>query len=649
MIKNKGKISVEQGIEYLSDWIDENGSYKIEQYISSGRTIVNKKLTGTGFTSYCLISSSDVILVSPRIRLIQNKVSQFNEQEQRCFYFSREKDKLTGKSKKTIDQVEQELLCYYQQCKTMHWPLKLLVTYDSFGKLCDMLEQKFIIDVNATFLICVDESHTLIKDIKLKEYANRGVLADFVRKLFSYEHLLFISATPIANYLQEIPEFKVYDVDYYELEWSNVDKVSSRVYGCRSALHAFDQIYKMYDRQTDANGVHVFDAVYGSNGYVFYSYEAVIFLNSIQDIRKILSKYVNKLGLIDVKDVSIICADTKDNQKVLYAVDKQLTILTDIPKKGEKHRRWSFVTRTAFEGCDFYHPSSSQFVIANYNVDSMCLDISTDIVQIVGRSRMKSNLFRNIIHIFYTNNNRVIGDDEFIAMQKMKMDESLKRISIWNTAHPDCKDTVLKDLADKIERQPNDLYVSTVNGKPEINSMLVISEQYCRDILKNHTDWYVMLAQEKTLYSMQVQQLRDALFLVCSSTITQDRVRITLDYFRKYPEQIDNFFAMMCQEGYNDIARYFSVLPQERIVACGCNTTLMDTEINNRTIGSNVAAVVASKFTPGQTYTKKDVKTILQSVYDSLGLKRVAKATDLTNYISCCEVKRGGQRVILIG
>lgn len=649
MIINKGIIQVKQGVEYVSDWKDDNGSCVIEQYISQGRTIVNKQLTGTGFTSYCLSSSTNVILVSPRIRLIQNKISQFNENAERCFYFNREKDKKTDKPLKTIIQLENELTLYFNNCSMMGWPMKLMVTYDSFSKLCDMLEQKFCVDLNTAFLIAVDESHSLIKDIRLKQFCNKNVLSELVSKLFNYQHLLFISATPIIGYVQEIQEFKDNDVDYYELEWSNAAKVTTNVYGCRSALNAFDQIYNLYDKHYDSNGTHVFDAIYGSNGSVVFSYEAVIFLNSIQDIKKILGKYIGKLGLIDVNDVSVICADTKENARVLHSVNKKLNVLASIPKEGEEHKRWWFVSRTAFEGCDFYHTSSSTFVIANYNVDSLSLDIGSDIPQIAGRERSKANLFRNTINIFYTNNNRVISDDAFDAMQRDKMNESLKRISIWNTAQPDCKDTVLKDLADKIERQPNDLYVSTVNGRPEIDKMLLISEQYCRDILKNHQNWYVMQATKKPLYSMQTQELKNALFLVCSSTISHDRIHIIHDYFKNYPSLTEEFFMMLRDEGYNDLAQYFSALPLDRISACGYNTTLLSNEIAYRTMTDNISAVVVTKFTPGQTYTKKEVKSILQSVYDSLGLKMVAKATDLANYISCSEVKRGGQRVILIG
>ena len=51
--------------------------------------------------------------------------------------------------------------------------------------------------------------------------------------------------------------------------------------------------------------------------------------------------------------------------------------------------------------------------------------------------------------------------------------------------------------------------------------------------------------------------------------------------------------------------------------------------------GLLIGGLVAIKFRKGGIYTAKEVKEILQEVYDELGLNVRAKATDLPNYISC--------------
>ena len=91
MIDNKGTIEVTPGVNYINDWRDGNGRYVLDKIISNGKVIINKVVTGCGFTTYSLSNGINTILASPRLRLIQNKVEQFNKIEQQCFYFNREK------------------------------------------------------------------------------------------------------------------------------------------------------------------------------------------------------------------------------------------------------------------------------------------------------------------------------------------------------------------------------------------------------------------------------------------------------------------------------------------------------------------------------------------------------------------------------
>ena len=43
MINNKKKITIETGIEYISDWKDAYGNYKMDRLLS-GRVMVNKSV-----------------------------------------------------------------------------------------------------------------------------------------------------------------------------------------------------------------------------------------------------------------------------------------------------------------------------------------------------------------------------------------------------------------------------------------------------------------------------------------------------------------------------------------------------------------------------------------------------------------------------
>ena len=639
MIDNKGTIEVTPGVDYVNDWRDNTGKYVLDDIIRVGKVIINKVVTGCGFTTYSLSNVLDTILISPRLKLILNKMEQFNKDETLCYYFNREKG-YDGKQK-TINELENEFALFQHECEQNKRPLKILVTYDSFCALASMLEG-FKIDISKKFNITVDESHCLIKDIKLKEYSNKSVLSTFIDRLFSYKNVLFISATPIIDYMQEIEEFKDNYVCYYELGWSNIEQVIQRTYTCNSALNAFDQIYAKYNKQQG-----VFDVINLPGCNAPYSYEGVIFLNSVKEICGILHKYIVKKQLINPDDVTIICADNKENLKELHKVHKKLNITRTIPKMGDPHTTWTFVTRTAFEGVDFYSPSASTYVIANYNVSSLSLDIASDIPQIIGRQRRKDNPFRNTVHLFYKDNKQQLYENDFTASQNLKMQESKRQISIWQSAPTDCKESALSIIDSYIKHNPNDLYITTTSGEPVINNLLIVSERYCYDIIKNHHQWFIMSSNAYgRAYSMPVQELKDRL---SKSQSLADALRVAYDYFVCADTALKADYLMMLRnEGYNYVGYYYSSLSPERIKACGFNSTKLDTEVANNNAGHKISMYLPQYFEPGKVYTRKYIKEKLQEIYDNLGIKKTAKATDLNEYATCIPAKKNGERAYRI-
>ena len=75
----KHKIIVPKGIRYVGEidketqerlWLD----YDLELY--EFPHILNKKLTGCGYTEYCLKNKQKLILISPRKFLLENKEDQ---------------------------------------------------------------------------------------------------------------------------------------------------------------------------------------------------------------------------------------------------------------------------------------------------------------------------------------------------------------------------------------------------------------------------------------------------------------------------------------------------------------------------------------------------------------------------------------------
>ena len=219
-------------------------------------------------------------------------------------------------------------------------------------------------------------------------------------------------------------------------------------------------------------------------------------------------------------------------------------------------------------------------------------------------------------------------------MQAVKEQDSLIQIALWSNAGI-VQETALSNLQNLIAIDPNRNYIRVVDGKPQYTELLKIAEDYCRDILVNHSEWYVIGSVQSTHYSQTVKQL---LMQLQEPTPMATKINLVCQCMATYqnPEEV---FEMLFREGYSWIGYYFHELPLDRIIANGYNTTKMSQEIYQIQQMNLVVRKIRDKLTPGQAYSSRDVKTVLQSIYDELGIKATATATELTRYCPECQKK----------
>lgn len=56
---------------------------------------------------------------------------------------------------------------------------------------------------------------------------------------------------------------------------------------------------------------------------------------------------------------------------------------------------FTFCTRTVYLGADFYSLCARSFIFSDSNIDSLAVDISEDLPQILGRQRLFDNPWKN--------------------------------------------------------------------------------------------------------------------------------------------------------------------------------------------------------------------------------------------------------------
>jgi hypothetical protein len=204
----KHKIVVPEGIRYISEINPETGErlwdYELEDY--DFQHILNKKLTGCGYTEYCLGNKQLLILTSPRKFLLDNKFDQHKD-EYNVYYVKNElevsvdyeldlnKDDLkaikekaekteAGKkeTEKNLDKLKTDLRNAIRAWNEVDddKPFKILVTYDSFRHVKDALihfyddeEKRDEGEKNifSMFQVVVDEFQSIFIDSRFKKHA----------------------------------------------------------------------------------------------------------------------------------------------------------------------------------------------------------------------------------------------------------------------------------------------------------------------------------------------------------------------------------------------------------------------------------------------------------------------------------------------
>jgi hypothetical protein len=207
------------------------------------------------------------------------------------------------------------------------------------------------------------------------------------------------------------------------------------------------------------------------NGYVtvdgIKSHEAYFFINSVTDILAILEHCH-----LSNDDVRIICANNEENEKKLkgYKISSSLS----------DSKQFNFITSKSFEGADYYSDTGVCFVVSSASNKHTLASIDTDIPQIAGRIRTKSNPFRNkLIHVFNTNHRRMnlgISFEEMKEITEQSLSKARETIEYFNEAPINIK----AHLRDNLKHDLNNLYMSydKENDRFELNDRLPKLELY---------------------------------------------------------------------------------------------------------------------------------------------------------------------------
>jgi len=658
------KLIVPSGIRYISDWVE----YTLKDY--NFPHILNKSITGCGYTEYCIRNDMNIILCSPRKILLENKEDQHqgnvyyvrNDIEKSVYFEKDLTDKPKGvasvmeklgftdeeKSAKVI-QLKNEIKAYWKSCQENPFknskPCKILVTYDSFRHVKEALGE----DIEK-FYVVIDEFQSIFTDAKFKSDTE----LEFMEQIKKLQKVCYVSATPmLKEYLDMLEDFK--DLPYYEMDWTSSDpgrviKPQLDVKYCGKKNTIQMNIKKIIQKYLEG----IFD-VYRyrdnqGNLKEIQSKEAVIYVNSVKDIAKAV-----KASNLTIDQCNILVSRTKENETAIRKafggkVKDGITYIGKVPKQGEQHKMFTFCTRTVYLGADFYSTCAKSYIFSNANVDCLSVDISMDLPQILGRQRLEENPWKNSAELYITLKYNENSKEDFKAYMNKKMKRTNDLLLAYNSVADDSKDSIAEEyenLAKAYNYSSNYVAVNRHAGSnkvPVLNNLMMVAELRTFEIQKyDYRDRF-------TVFNALDQYN-------CSAN--KDRLeRAVSEFENKYTTFVDKMKYICEQEAIFNSAEfhvlinlipmeyrnYIVVLGPERIKANSYAKSRLEEEyrsiVNQQENYSDLEREIFCQFKPGDKDTKVNIKNKIGQIYQKVGYTKTPKATDLEQYfkIRTCRI-----------
>lgn len=584
-------INVPSGTKFLSDFRNEAG-----QRFRLPNGILNKELTGCGGTTLALEDENKTVICSPRTKLLENKAAQY------------------PKSLLVVQGVSDRQIKDY--IESVEVP-KILTTYDSFRKV------KKAIDSFEGWKVVVDEFQCLLNDSAFKA----DIELAFLKELQSCPFVTYLSATPILDkYISQIDFFK--DKTYYQLNWADKEKVYIRRIKTPNPIGGAISVIENYKKGC-------FPSLEDEAGNVVESKEAVIFLNSVTEIVNII-KQTN----LQPEEVNIIVADNSENQKLIKKLGADYST-GRIPLKGEEHKQFTFCTSTAYMGVDFYSESASTFVISNCKKINTAVDIATELCQIAGRQRLDINPFRKFIFFIYNTTREEADEAEFNRVIKSKVDFSELTIAQYQTLPPELKDLQRKNLLNISKTIGNETFYLSYNEAEDsfvYNKLAELSDRLSFEV-QNHTYRNGLMVRKELIatdkFNLAENQAYEAFSEYLRGEIQRTSFREKMKDYLTYKESDNRWVRLLSlrlSEEDERLRSYYDLLGADRIRALSCDEANLKKEVAAISKEGAIEHSLKQQLHTGQRITKADLKGLIQQVYNSQGVKKTAKATDITKF-----------------
>jgi len=617
-------LNVPDGIKYLSEWKELWNLLPMNQHY-----ILNKRICGCGATEAYIGSDKKVILASPRKQLIYNKYSQHLSDNLHLYRYQGNREKYfesKSYSEKDVFAFNDELSKYIKSGGK-----KILTTYDSLRKIKEVLVADGE-DLDK-WTVVVDEFQAMFYDCQFKPTTEY----EFGQILGAFNTVVYLSATPfLESYLDMTRQFK--DMTFYELLWPESMMQIPKVEVIKSKKSVFKLCSELTGKYREGKGNSTV-----VDGKEFVAKEAVFYINDVSVIKNIIKK-----NGLKVDEVNIICSSKSENIKKLNELSREVGekfMIGDIPGKGEPHKMFTFCTSTVYIGADFYSTNAYSYIFANPLVKSMTVDVSVDLQQIIGRQRLDTNPFRNTATLYFNTRKSKVTEEELENSIKEKKDKTKKQIDNFN-AVPN-KDEQLQMMENTIRQQGHKEHYCCII-KDADNNVRIVENEILE--ISERRAWEVTNRIYNNDFSMYRALRVGAVVTKSSGSDDPEVQRIFKEWnldnqfprkARLYCDLYDNFPELLedCTFIEGKYKKYHDALGKEGFEALCWREDYIRQAIEptpfDKLPKDQIAVKLIDALKTDKTYTKSEVKDLLQGIYKELNIAGKPSASDISEYLTC--------------
>lgn len=550
--------------------------------------ILDKGITGCGATRLAITNDRSTLIAAPTVNLIKNKMQEHPD--------------LLGVYG---DVSNQEITDYLKT----HDRWKIMATYDAVPRVVDVAGA----EIYSKAFLLVDEYHRLLFDYSFRHSAIAGLLKQAPR----FASKTFLSATPIEqefllDELQGIPQVKIIWPSAEPMQvrlWEETSPLATVAALCRNAIA----------RQVDFN-LH-------------------FFVNSVTFIGKVI-----RHAKLTPEQVRIVCSTSGES----YDRNKEKIDGFPISMPNGRPCKINFYTSTSFEGCDVFDKVGRTYIVSDGTAVHSMLDISTTIRQIAGRIR--DTQYKEITHIYSKSRyGRDVSYEQFKASTEQETDKAERFLKWYATADEDVKSTIYTDMK----------FINT-------ETMTLDRNQLKLELL-NFRNWKEIYTDSRNLiteYKRNGNEITstDKHNICISKLETNGKARIPFkELFDRYAElranqgllSMNGFAADLIVKRNPLVRESYEKLGAERVRELNYNQTQIKRELlkNEKTELAYKVVQRIKRDLPQQTAVPaRIIKTKLQQIYDDLGIRQTAKATDLAEWydINTCYKNIDGRNTACI-